>query len=248
MTTMKIARITPVAGTASGKRRGWIKTVTACDSSKTNGYAFEGQFLSSGVLTEVPVGALLLSVFPAGSTKNGYQEAELFRVHADDDLRQVGETWDWHKEFLLVRDAVCAALKAPEQKKKGENQAADPESLTLPPFVQRLLEPSTYVVEMDPQQFLDLTGGPRKDAATWADYMGDLLSWDEWPTIELDPETGQVLAHEGSHRMTAAVEAGVPRAAILVARTPDPARGLGLDWVDQGGPLPPINSWKPEVR
>lgn len=103
-------RIRPKAGTASGRRTGWIKHVTEIDATKTNGYAFGGEFLKSGVEAELPAGAVLLYCDPFGSVKNGWKEARVTKLQADGTEHEILEYTDWRDDFLTIRDAVEGAL------------------------------------------------------------------------------------------------------------------------------------------
>lgn len=109
-------RTTVKAATASGGRTSWFKMVTAVDLSKTNGYAFEGDFVKIGVEVEVELGAILIEKEPCGSVKNPHNEGNIWRVVEDETDNGRGhhlelvESWSWEKSFLSFRDAVAKAL------------------------------------------------------------------------------------------------------------------------------------------
>jgi len=102
-------RIRPEVAHESGQRRGWVKQVTHVDTSSKNGYAFEGQFLGEGKETELPVGALLLHVDPAGSVNRSYKYATLTRLNEDGSEETITEG-NWRTEKLTIRDAAADAL------------------------------------------------------------------------------------------------------------------------------------------
>ncbi len=58
-----------------GKYKHWAKLVTAVDTSKTNGYAFSGEFLAVGAEHKVPVGSVIVEVCDGSITA--------FRAEAD---------------------------------------------------------------------------------------------------------------------------------------------------------------------
>ena len=88
--------------TASGRRTSWCKHITSVDTSKSNGYAFDGSFLKNNVLTELPEGSVIVQVYPCGSVKNGYQRGRLFRIEGEELVEHIDE--DWRDSFLLIRD------------------------------------------------------------------------------------------------------------------------------------------------
>lgn len=100
--------ITIQNNTASGHRTGWTKHVTAVDIAKSNGYAFEGEFLNEGE-AELPTGAVIVQKNPMGSVKNNWFEGVCSVVQPDDTLLEIA-TNDWHTEFITFRNAVAAQL------------------------------------------------------------------------------------------------------------------------------------------
>ena len=53
-----------------GKYKHWAKLVTSVDTSKTNGYAFSGEFLTATAEHKIPVGSVVVEV--CGSTIEAY--------------------------------------------------------------------------------------------------------------------------------------------------------------------------------
>ena len=94
---------------ASGKRRGWHKHVTGVDTTKRNGYAFDGQFLASGE-QDLPLGAIVIEQEPTGSVKNWGKRGIAYEV-TPDGLEEFARCDDWTREFLTFRDAVAEALQ-----------------------------------------------------------------------------------------------------------------------------------------
>lgn len=91
----------------SGRRQGWWKRVINVDTSKSNGYAFDGNFLGEGE-HDLPVGSILINKSPTGSVKRGSNEGNCYRV-GETDLEFIG-SFDWHDHFLSFRDLVSDAL------------------------------------------------------------------------------------------------------------------------------------------
>lgn len=107
--TAPMVRIKLEASTGSGRRRGWLKLVTAVDTSKKDGYAFAGEFLRDGT-QDIPVGSIIVEQYPSGSVRNGTDKGDAMRVQADGTLLSFAKTENWRKDFLDFRDAVGAAL------------------------------------------------------------------------------------------------------------------------------------------
>jgi len=112
-------RITYQKPTASGRRTGWAKHVTGVDQTKTNGYAFEGEFLDVGE-SDLPLGAIVVEQYPTGSVRNGNPEGRIYRV-TDEGLREIDEGYHWREQFLSLRDAVAKALSTtdPDAERKA---------------------------------------------------------------------------------------------------------------------------------
>lgn len=66
--------------------RNWAKIVTSVDESLSTGWAFEGEFVATGGIQDVPVGAALLVYGERGSRANPLIEARLSSVNADATL------------------------------------------------------------------------------------------------------------------------------------------------------------------
>ena len=94
--------------TASGRREGWGKHVTTVDTTKSNGFAFEGEFLCKGE-NELPEGAVVVQKRHTGSVKNFSWEWELGSVQESGKIAWREETWG-ARSFLSFRNAVAEAL------------------------------------------------------------------------------------------------------------------------------------------
>ena len=93
---------------ASGQRQGWARHVTSVDTTKADGYAFEGEFLRKGE-NELTAGAVLVQKRHTGSVKNFSWEWELGSVQENGKIAWREETWG-AKSFLSFREAVAEAL------------------------------------------------------------------------------------------------------------------------------------------
>lgn len=104
------------AGNASGRRVGWAKHVTGVDPEGKNGYAFSGEFIKTGREVELPEGAFILHVDPAGSVKNSRKEAYITRLQADGSEERLHEgEYDWRDEFISLRQVVEGALSGTQE-------------------------------------------------------------------------------------------------------------------------------------
>lgn len=91
------------------RRKNWAKVVTAVDDSKASGWAFEGEFVATGGIQDVPVGAVLLVYGERGSRANPQIEAQVFIANNDGtltpDAAARGRAW-----ARTLRDPVAALL------------------------------------------------------------------------------------------------------------------------------------------
>lgn len=85
----------PVVGDA--RRKTWAKVVLSVDSSKDSGWAFEGEFVATGGIQDLPVGGVLLVYGETGSRANPNPVAAVFTVNGDATLTReadaTGRAW-----------------------------------------------------------------------------------------------------------------------------------------------------------
>jgi hypothetical protein len=74
----------PLVGDERGKN--WAKIVTNVDDSLATGWAFDGEFIATGGIQDVPAGAVLLVYGEKGSRANPAIEAIVYTVNADSTL------------------------------------------------------------------------------------------------------------------------------------------------------------------
>lgn len=89
----------------------WAKHVTKVLPDKTNGYAFEGEFVPLERLVELPVGAIVLIYNEEGSRAKHFPHAWVQRVVKNDDgsgsledVEPLARGFDW---ALKLRDKVA---------------------------------------------------------------------------------------------------------------------------------------------
>ena len=95
---------------------GWVKKVAAVGKSKSNGYAFKGEFVNpKDALSECDDG-LYITCSVEGSRNHPEKQAAVFEIKNDEVTRVV----DWVKGgdwALQIRDKVAALMDRPEPKK-----------------------------------------------------------------------------------------------------------------------------------
>ena len=83
-TPITVAAEIPQVGDERGKN--WAKIVTNVDDSLATGWAFDGEFIATGGIQDVPAGAVLLIYGEKGSRANPAIEANVYTVNADSTL------------------------------------------------------------------------------------------------------------------------------------------------------------------
>jgi hypothetical protein len=96
------------------RRKNWAKIVTGVDESLATGWAYEGDFIATGGIQDVPVGAVILSYGERGSRTNPQIEASILRVNSDATITHVstakGRAW-----ARTLRDTVVELLAEPDR-------------------------------------------------------------------------------------------------------------------------------------
>ena len=103
----KIIAVVPAADRWG--HRHWARHVTSVDTTKTNGFAFDGEWLRVGGKAELPVGAIVLAYSEAGGRRKPCPIAKLFRLAANGDFEVAAEAQgeDW---ALDLRDKAAALV------------------------------------------------------------------------------------------------------------------------------------------
>lgn len=68
------------------RRKNWAKVVDSVDTSKSSGWAFEGGFIATGGIQDVPAGSVLLIYGERGSRANPQITARAYTVNPDATL------------------------------------------------------------------------------------------------------------------------------------------------------------------
>jgi len=68
------------------RHKNWAKVVDSVDSSKASGWAFEGPFVATGGIQDVPIGSVLLVYGERGSRANPQIAAKVYRVNPDSTI------------------------------------------------------------------------------------------------------------------------------------------------------------------
>ncbi|MCB1247468.1 MAG: hypothetical protein KDB69_09385 [Acidimicrobiia bacterium] len=95
------------------RRKNWAKIVTGVDESLATGWAYEGDFIATGGIQDVPVGSIILSYGERGSRTNPQVEASVVRVNSDATVTPIasakGRAW-----ARTLRDQVVELLAEAE--------------------------------------------------------------------------------------------------------------------------------------
>ena len=93
--------------------KNWAKTITGIDSTKTNGYAFLGDFVPTNRLIEVEDGSLILVYGQTGSSVLPDVEIELYKVNLGSlDLVYRQDNLNSRSWALEVRDDIATIFHA----------------------------------------------------------------------------------------------------------------------------------------
>lgn len=104
-----------VPQTGDERHKNWAKVVDSVDTGKSSGWAFEGEFIATGGIQDVPAGSVLLIYGERGSRANPQIEARVYTVNPDATLtleaEAKGKAW-----ARTLRDPVerCLGLELPE--------------------------------------------------------------------------------------------------------------------------------------
>lgn len=82
--TVVVAVDVPLVG--DERRKNWAKVVESVDSTKSSGWAYEGSFVATGGIQDVPAGSVLLVYGERGSRANPQITARAYTVNADSTL------------------------------------------------------------------------------------------------------------------------------------------------------------------
>jgi len=107
----------PVVG--DERRKNWAKIVTNVDESLSTGWAFEGDFIATGGIQDVPIGSILMLYGEKGSRANPQIEVKILRVNNDGTVSHIssakGRAW-----ARTLRDEVVELLADDDDQPRGE--------------------------------------------------------------------------------------------------------------------------------
>lgn len=96
------------------RRKNWAKIVTNVDESLKSGWAFEGEFIATGGIQDVPIGSILLLYGERGSRTNPQIEARILKVNSDGTMSHAanakGRAW-----ARTLRDRVVQLLEEQDE-------------------------------------------------------------------------------------------------------------------------------------
>lgn len=106
------------------RRKNWAKVVTNVDQDRSDGWAYEGEFIAVGGIQDIMAPSVLLVYGEKGSRGNPLIEARVYAVNPDATLTlheaATGRAW-----ARTLRDRV-AELVARDQPLVGESKPWDP--------------------------------------------------------------------------------------------------------------------------
>jgi len=109
--------IVEVPGPEDKRKKSWRKRLDHVDTSRSNGYAFVGEFLRPGERAEVLEGDFILAFDQPGSMKNWWPYVRVYRATGS-ELREVyryeGEKGE-RNWALGCRDAIAVIMEGSEE-------------------------------------------------------------------------------------------------------------------------------------
>src|SRR5690606_33542896 len=108
----ELKTIVEIPAKRDDRKKAWAKALESVDVTKSNGYAFLGNWLRRGEKAELPIGSFVLTYDEPGSMKNWYPEVVLYRV-TEDGLEVAHEYKGDYGErswALAVRDRIAEIL------------------------------------------------------------------------------------------------------------------------------------------
>lgn len=96
------------------RHKNWAKVVDSVDTTKSSGWAFDGPFVATGGIQDIPAGSVLLVYGERGSRANPQIAAKVFTVNADATIsleaEAKGKAW-----ARTLRDPIerCLGVETP---------------------------------------------------------------------------------------------------------------------------------------
>ena len=122
--SLLVAVQVPMLGDGRGKH--WAKVVTAVDTARSSGWAYQGDFVSDGGIQDLPAGSVLLVYGERGARTNPVSEAKVYTVNGDGTLSHQGGASGraWAR---TLRDTIAELLDQPIQGTTALDVASDRE-------------------------------------------------------------------------------------------------------------------------
>jgi len=97
------------------RHKNWAKIVESVDTSKSSGWAFDGPFVATGGIQDVPAGSVLLVYGERGSRANPQITARVFTVNADATISMEVEAKGkaWARTLRDTVERLLGSEKAP---------------------------------------------------------------------------------------------------------------------------------------
>ena len=97
----------PLVGDA--RLKSWAKVVHSVDDSRSSGWAFNGEFIATGGIQDVPAGSVVIVYGEKGSRANPRPEVRVYTANADGTLSHEQSTQGraWAR---TIRDRVAELL------------------------------------------------------------------------------------------------------------------------------------------
>ena len=119
-----VVKIPNVRG--SGRREGWLRTVSGFDEAERGARHFVGEYLKPGTEEILPVGQIVISVEPEGSASQGTNAAYLAVIDKDGDLAYFNaeKPYHWRNQFpsfaKYVREKFDSHTASPDRSNAAE--------------------------------------------------------------------------------------------------------------------------------
>lgn len=88
------------------RRKNWAKVVYGVDEDRSTGWAFEGAFIATGGVQDVPIGSVIVVYGEKGSRDNPQIESRVYTANADGTLTHhktaTGRAWARTLRDLVV--------------------------------------------------------------------------------------------------------------------------------------------------
>jgi len=155
--------------TAMRRNRPWIKILTGVDTTKSDGYAFIGEFAQFGQIVELDEGAYVMVVIPHWSSGGRLYDRTVTLYQVRDGELATVETWCVEVErgwALAIRDKIAAYVNAPQMPSVDELRAERERLLARLAEIEAML-PEPEGVEVDTRKAAEVLGISVRTVQRW---------------------------------------------------------------------------------